>query len=126
MKKLLSGPIKLPIPGPTFATAVSAPDKQVAKSNPVKDKPNAHKSVTIKNIPTKEETLKITSSVTGLLLYLGTTIACGDVINVRCRLMAFAKMEKRNVLMPPLVEPVQPPQAVSKKKNKTKNGPQSV
>ena len=34
--KLPDGPIISPIPGPTFASAVAAPDKAVIKSNPQK------------------------------------------------------------------------------------------
>ena len=36
--KLPDGPIISPIPGPTFANAVVAPDKAVTKSNPQKAK----------------------------------------------------------------------------------------
>ena len=41
--KLPDGPIISPIPGPTFANAVVAPDKAVIKSNPQKARLNVTK-----------------------------------------------------------------------------------
>ena len=65
--KLLSGPIKLPIPGPTFEIAVKVPDNAVIKSSPVKVKLAAPKIVIRQKILIKEVTPNITSSVTGFL-----------------------------------------------------------
>ena len=116
----------MPIPGPTFDMADKVPDNDVIKSNPVKDNPKVQTIVDNEKIVKKDKTPNIISSVTGLSLYLGTTTACGETIKVKCLFSARDKMEKRKILMPPVVDPVHPPTAVKKKKSTTKNGPYKV
>ena len=121
--KLLSGPIKEPNPGPTFAIAVSVPDNEVTMSSPVNDNPTAQIIVVKKKMVINDITLNITSSVTGLSSYLGKITACGETINVKCLFNVLAKIENRKTFMPPVVEPVHPPIGNRKKKNKTKKDP---
>ena len=125
-KKLLSGPIVFPIPGPTFATEDNAPEKDVVKSRPVNDKHNVVTIVVAQKMLIKDMTPIQTSSVMGLLLYLGMITAWGDIIKVKCLFIAEAKIENLKNLIPPEVEPVQLPTAVRKTKKTTKKGPQSV
>ena len=121
--KLLSGPIKCPNPGPTFAIDVKVPDNAVKISKPVNDNPMAQMIVVKKKMVMKDITLNIISSVTGLSSYLGKITACGDTIKVKCLFNVRAKIEKRKTLIPPVVDPVHPPIGSKKKKNKTKKGP---
>ena len=122
-KKLLSGPIVLPIPGPTFATDDKAPENDVVKSRPVKDKHSVVIIVVAQKILIKDMTPIQTSSVIGLLLYLGIITACGVIINVKCLFIVEPSIENLKNLIPPEVDPVQLPTAVRKTKNTIKKGP---
>ena len=103
--------------------AVKVPDKDVTISKPVKDNPTAQIIVVKKNMVINDITLNIISSVTAFSSYLGKITACGDTIKVKCLFNVQAKMEKRKILIPPVVEPVHPPTGSKKKKKITKNGP---
>ena len=71
------GPIILPSPGPTFEIAVAAPEKEVIKSNPVKDNNIATKKKIKKYKYMKVITEDINDGLILFLLYLIGNIPLG-------------------------------------------------
>ena len=67
-EKFPVGPIMLPIPGPTFATAVIEPEILVVGSNPIADRQPAMMMIVAKKVIAKATIDRTISSLTGRLL----------------------------------------------------------